>query len=83
MIGFKKYSTKTFSINQANPLVNFPEIIVAKDSKMLGEVTVKAIKPFVERKMDRLVVNVENSSVAAGSTALEVLQRARRVCRSE
>lgn len=76
MIGFKKISTKAFSINQANPLMNFPEIIVAKDSKMLGEVTVRAIKPFVERKMDRLVVNVENSSVAAGSTALEVLQRA-------
>lgn len=76
MIGFKKISTKAFSINQANPVMNFPEIIVAKDSKMLGEVTVRAIKPFVERKMDRLVVNVENSSVAAGSTALEVLQRA-------
>ncbi|OYZ56215.1 MAG: TonB-dependent receptor, partial [Sphingobacteriales bacterium 24-40-4] len=76
MIGFKKISTKAFSINQANPSMNFPEIIVAKDSKMLGEVTVRAIKPFVERKMDRLVVNVENSSVAAGSTALEVLQRA-------
>ncbi len=76
MIGFKKISTKVFSINQANPVMNFPEIIVAKDSKMLGEVTVRAIKPFVERKMDRLVVNVENSSVAAGSTALEVLQRA-------
>lgn len=76
MIGFKKTSTKIFSINQANPVINFPEINVAKDSKMLGEVTVRAIKPFVERKMDRLVVNVENSSVAAGSTALEVLQRA-------
>ena len=76
MIGFKKISTKIFNISQANPSMNFPEIIVAKDSKMLGEVTVRAIKPFVERKMDRLVVNVENSSVAAGSTALEVLQRA-------
>ncbi len=76
MIGFKKISTKAFSINEANPVMNFSEIIVAKDSKMLGEVTVRAIKPFVERKMDRLVVNVENSSVSAGSTALEVLQRA-------
>lgn len=76
MIGFKKLSTNAFSINQANPTMNFPDIIVAKDSKMLGEVTVRAIKPFVERKMDRLVVNVENSSVSVGSTALEVLQRA-------
>jgi len=75
MIGFKKTSTKAFSINQANPLMNFPEIIVAKDSKMLGEVTVRAIKPFVERKMDRLVVNVENSITSAGSTALEVLEK--------
>ncbi|WP_276360327.1 TonB-dependent receptor [Daejeonella sp. H1SJ63] len=76
MVGFVKSRTEAFSVNEANPVKNFPQIIVAKDSKMLGEVTVKAIKPFVERKIDRMVVNVENSIASAGSTALEVLQTA-------
>lgn len=76
MVGFVKSVSEAFRINEANPVKNFSQIVVAKDSKMLGEVTVKAIKPFVERKVDRMVVNVENSIASAGSTALEVLQTA-------
>ena len=76
MVGFVKSVSEAFSINEANPVKSFSQIIVTKDSKMLGEVTVKAIKPFVERKTDRMVVNVENSIASTGSTALEVLQTA-------
>lgn len=35
----------------------------------------KKKKSFIERKLDKLVVNVENSIASAGSTILEVLQR--------
>lgn len=76
MVGYAKTSTKNFTINEKNPLIELDDISVLRDDKMLGEVTVKAVKPFIERKIDRLVVNVESSSVATGSTALEVLQRA-------
>lgn len=41
----------------------------------LGEVTVVSKKPFLEQRADKLVVNVENSATAAGSTALEILQK--------
>lgn len=76
MVGFVRKVTESFSINEANPIKSFAPIRVAKDSKMLGEVTIRAIKPFVERKLDRMVVNVENSINSSGSTALEVLQTA-------
>ena len=76
MVGFVRKVTESFSINEANPVKIFAPIQVAKDSKMLGEVTIRAIKPFVERKLDRMVVNVENSINSSGSTALEVLQTA-------
>lgn len=76
MVGFVRKVTESFSINEANPMKVFAPIQVAKDSKMLGEVTIRAIKPFVERKVDRMVVNVESSINATGSTALEVLQTA-------
>ena len=41
----------------------------------LEGVTVTASRPFIERRLDKLVVNVENSVVDAGATALEVLER--------
>ncbi|SKB74651.1 TonB-dependent receptor domain-containing protein [Daejeonella lutea] len=76
MVGYRKLKTKDFTITEASPAKDLGEISVMRDNKMLGEVTVRAVKPFIERKIDRLVVNVESSSVATGSTALEVLQRA-------
>jgi len=42
----------------------------------LSEVAVVAQKPFIEMQNDKIVMNVENSAVAAGNTALEVLQKA-------
>jgi RNase P/RNase MRP subunit p29 len=36
---------------------------------------VVAKRPFVEQRLDRTVVNVANSIVASGSTALEVLEK--------
>ncbi|MEI7629264.1 MAG: outer membrane beta-barrel protein [Bacteroidota bacterium] len=50
-------------------------IILKVDAVNLGEVTVTARKPFLEQRADKLVVNVEGSATAAGSTALEVLQK--------
>ncbi|MBY0481293.1 MAG: TonB-dependent receptor [Chitinophagaceae bacterium] len=52
-----------------------PHIILKVAAVNLGEVTVTARKPFLEQRADKLVVNVEGSATAAGSTALEVLQK--------
>jgi len=38
-------------------------------------VTVTGRKPFIQKLSDRIVVNVENSIVSAGSTAMDVLER--------
>jgi iron complex outermembrane recepter protein len=43
--------------------------------KEMQGVTVAAKRPFVQRLTDRLVVNVENSIVSAGSSAMDVLER--------
>ncbi len=42
----------------------------------LKEVSVRSVKPFIQQQYDRTVINVEGSITAAGSTALEILQRA-------
>ncbi len=46
--------------------------------KTLNEVSVVAVirKPFIERKIDRTVMNVDASLTNAGTTALEVLEKA-------
>lgn len=41
----------------------------------LAEAVVTAKKPFLEQKSDRLIVNVSNSALAAGGTAMEILQK--------
>lgn len=41
----------------------------------MKEVVVTGRKPFIQRLSDRLVVNVENSIVSAGSSAMDVLER--------
>lgn len=41
----------------------------------IEQVTVTAKKPFIELKADKMVVNVANSAVNAGNTALEVLEK--------
>ncbi len=55
--------------------VKLPDIRLLPGSTQLGEVVVSARKPFIQKLNDRIVVNVDNSIVSAGSTALEVLAR--------
>ncbi|HEY0898584.1 MAG TPA: outer membrane beta-barrel protein [Sphingobacteriaceae bacterium] len=76
MISYSKAVSRTFAVDENNKQVDLGDMHLQIASKALKEVTVTSTRPFVERKVDRLVVNVEGSSVAAGSTALEVLQKA-------
>ncbi|WP_423147520.1 outer membrane beta-barrel protein [Rubrolithibacter danxiaensis] len=75
-VGYKKAVSKPFKIEETNKNITLPAFQLQNESKTLGEVTVVAQKPFVERRADKLVVNVEGSSVSVGNTALEVLQKA-------
>ena len=72
---FEKYKSDKITISQNQQVANLPVIQLKSTSKKLSEVVVTKEKQFVERKLDKLVVNVENSIVSAGSTVLEVLQR--------
>lgn len=75
-LGYKDYTTDTFTVTPEGAHPPLPDIILKPDGLELAEVSVVATRPFVERKADRMIVNVENSIMAAGSNALEVLERA-------
>jgi outer membrane receptor protein involved in Fe transport len=51
-------------------------ISMQPDSKQLGVVVISAAKPIIERSIDRVTFNVENSIVASGGTAWEALGKA-------
>jgi len=52
------------------------KIIMQPSLKQLQQVTVLANKPVVERKIDRVIFNVENSITASGSTVWDALGKA-------
>ncbi len=72
-VGYQKiYSTL---LDVLNGPVDVPTLALSEITGKLAEVQVTAKKPFVEQQLDRMVVNVANSIVGSGSTALEVLEK--------
>jgi outer membrane receptor protein involved in Fe transport len=71
LVGFQSVYSKPFTLSQDYTV----EPLVLAEGEQLGEVLVQYKKPLYEQKIDRMVINVENSIVSAGSSALEVLER--------
>ncbi|MBQ9297329.1 MAG: TonB-dependent receptor [Paludibacteraceae bacterium] len=53
-----------------------PDFVLKEETERLKEVEIKAKKPLIERQMDKLVVNVSASPLAAGSNGNDILRRA-------
>ncbi len=75
-LGYANYSSAAFTVLEGDAGAAIPDIILSAAGHALAEVSVVAQKPFIERKSDRLIVNVENSILAAGASGMEVLERA-------
>ncbi|WP_295117268.1 outer membrane beta-barrel family protein [uncultured Chitinophaga sp.] len=73
-MGMRKSFSQPFDVKGVT--VTVPAIVLGEEAKNLKEVAVTGKRPFIEQKADKMVVNVENSIVAAGGTAMEVLERA-------
>ncbi len=71
LVGFQSAYSKPFKLNNDY----YPEALVLIEGEQLKEVVIEAKKPIFQQQIDRLVINVENSIVSAGGTALEVLER--------
>ncbi|NCI48382.1 TonB-dependent receptor [Sediminibacterium roseum] len=77
-ISFVNYATTFTSfvtITADQPNIAIPTIVLQPRAAEMKEVVVSTRKPFIQRLADRLVVNVENSIVSAGSSAMDVLER--------
>jgi hypothetical protein len=75
LINFATTYSSSFSLSAEQPTVTLSKITLLPKTGQLGNVTVTAKKPFIQKLSDRIVVNVENSIVSAGSSAMDVLER--------
>ena len=73
LLGYEDYSR---DVVVGTTDINLESINLTQSSQMIEEVTVVAKVPFVERKLDRTIINPEGLISTAGSTALELLERA-------
>jgi len=74
MVGYRK-AYQNITVGTEQQAVKASDIILAPEINALNEVTVTATTPTVERKDGALVVNVANTALAAGNTAMDILQR--------
>lgn len=75
MLGFAPVFTSGFELSEEHPAIDLGVINLGDQGINLAAVTVTAQKPFIERRLDRLIVNVDNSIISAGSSAFDVLER--------
>ncbi len=75
MVNYGSQYSSVAELSESNAEINVPSLSLQLQSTQLGGVTVTGKKPFIQKLSDRLVVNVENSIVNAGSSAMDVLER--------
>lgn len=74
-VGFEKFVSGPIKLNQNTSAVQMPLIKLKQSAALLKEATVTAKVPYIQRKIDRTVVNVDALIANAGSSALEALER--------
>jgi hypothetical protein len=75
---FVGYHRQSMPIEQRDgaSIYTAPAVILKEDAKVLGEVVVRGQKPLVEQDGGKLVLNVQNTIIAEGGSAAELLERA-------
>ena len=74
-VGYRKQSM-LIELRDATSIYKAPAIILKEDANILGEVVIRGQKPLVEQDGGKLILNVQNSIIAAGGSAAELLERA-------
>ncbi len=69
-------TSKSSLLKVARQSVAVDDMILKPESQTIDAVTVEGQVPLVQQRDGKLILNVENSTLAAGNNALEVVQRA-------
>ena len=75
VVGYKKVFKGPYILNPGKTSYQIEAIQLSPDANQLKAVEIVKQKPLVERQIDKTVINVENSTLAVGNTALDILER--------
>ena len=75
-VGYSQAIGNSFEISDGQSAFAVPAIVMNMASRSLSTVVIIASKPLIENRPDMTVVNVANSVLATGNSALEILARA-------
>ncbi|MDB5142239.1 MAG: hypothetical protein JWQ66_952 [Mucilaginibacter sp.] len=75
-VGYEKVVSQPVVVPDNSSTVKVPQLKMQPNPHSLNTVSITAAKPLIERKSDRMVMNVENSVLAAGNSAMDILERA-------
>tara|TARA_R110002051_G_scaffold290773_1_gene354440 strand:- start:68756 stop:71167 length:2412 start_codon:yes stop_codon:yes gene_type:complete len=75
VLGFDTYISASFDLSDTQREKALGVIQLSEGVLALNEIMVVGSLPLIEKKIDRLVVNVANKVNTAGSSALEILER--------
>lgn len=74
-VGYASWTSSALDLTDGQTAV-LPRTMLNETAQALAEVSVKATKPLIDVLPDKLVLNVQSSITALGSSALELLQKA-------
>lgn len=74
-VGHAKTYSAAFTVSPSKQQVSVATLQLVPSEKGMKEVVVTAKKPFIERKADKTIVNVDVAITNAGSTAMDVLEK--------
>lgn len=72
-VGFQKFEV---TANPDHADVDLGTITLQNESSEIKEVTVTAQKPMIQHENDKLILNIEGSSIAAGGSVMDALEKA-------
>ncbi len=75
-VGFKKQLTQPYAFFESKPTQDIGVITLLASDNALNEITVTAAKKLLDVHPGKVILNIENSIIATGSSALELLKRA-------
>jgi iron complex outermembrane receptor protein len=75
-VGYEKAVSPPITVTDNSSNITVPQLKMQPNTHSLSTVSITAAKPLIERKIDRTVMNVENSVLAAGNSAMDILERA-------
>jgi iron complex outermembrane receptor protein len=75
-LGYADYFSDLLSIQASNDIIDLPDAILLPSSDALQEVQVRGRRPFVQQQIDRTIVHPDALIANAGTTAMEVLEKA-------